>query len=47
MDIAEVNGEDCDHRRNGTDVEGIKKGNRDKLKVPRCRKSIRGKIVRE
>lgn len=42
-DIQEVNGEDCDHGRNGTDVEGIKKGNRDKLRVPRYRKTIRGR----
>lgn len=42
-----MNCEDCDHGRSGIDVEGIKKGNRDKLRVPRCRKSIIGKIVRK
>lgn len=46
-DIEEVNGEDRDNGRNGVDVERIKKGNRDKLRVSRCRKSIVGKINRE
>lgn len=46
-DIEEVNGEDCDYGRNGTDVEGMKKGNRNKLRVSRCRKGIRGTMVRK